>query len=186
MLRVLKISVQNNYNRIYMDNNDLTSEVLITLRRIMRAVDIHSKKLEKRYSLTGPQLILLNHIVQYDEIPIGTLARDVNLSNATITGIVDRLEKRGLVERIRSSHDRRQVLIKTTEVGLKTQKSAPSPLQEDFVNKFSKLDSDEQENILAALEKVAAMMKAEHLEVAPVLSGQSLQDNGNNHKKGSM
>ena len=168
-----------------MDNNGLTSSVLIALRQIMRAVDLHSKKLEKQHNLTSPQLILLNHIVQTDGIPIGTLARNVSLSNATITGIVDRLEKRGLVERIRSSEDRRQVLIKTTSEGSDTLKNAPSPLQEDFVNKFNFLDTDEQRGILEALEKVAAMMKAERLEVAPVLSGQPLPENGN-HKKGHV
>lgn len=160
-----------------MSDIDLTSNVLIALRRIMRAVDLHSKKTEKEYKLTSPQLILLNQIVKRDEIPIGILAKNVSLSNATITGIVDRLESRGLVKRIRSSNDRRQVLIKTTDQGIEILKSAPSLLQEQFIKRFEELKSTEQEAILAALEKVATMMQAEHLEVAPVLSGQSLQDN---------
>ena len=165
-----------------MVDNDLSSNVLIALRQIMRAVELHSKKLEKNYNLTGPQLILLNQIVKHDGIPMSTLAINMSLSSATITGIVDRLEKRGLVERTRGSSDRRQILIKATEIGIETLNSAPSPLQEQFVKRFEELGADGQKTILNALEQVATMMKAEHLEVAPVLSAQPLQDDGLNNK----
>lgn len=161
-----------------MQDNELNLKVLVALRRIMRAVDLHSKKLEREYRLTGPQLIILHEIIKTESITIGGLAKAVNLSNATITGIIDRLEKRGLVVRIRSSDDRRQVLIKTTAAGTKTLKSAPSPLQEEFVNRFNNLNSNDQESVLAALERVAEMMNAEHLEVAPMLSAQSLPEGG--------
>jgi DNA-binding MarR family transcriptional regulator len=165
-----------------MSENDLSSDVLIALRQIMRAVDLHSKRLERNYKLTGPQLIVLSQITKNDNIPIGKLADLVSLSNATVTGIVDRLEKRGLVTRIRSTNDRRQVLIKATDNGIHIFKSAPSPLQEQFLNKFNELNVNDQQAILSALEEVATMMKAEHLEVAPVLSGQPLPDNEQNAK----
>jgi len=165
-----------------MVDNDLSSNVLIALRQIMRAVELHSKKLEKNYNLTGPQLILLNQIVKHDGIPMSALAINMSLSNATITGIVDRLEKRGLVERTRGSSDRRQILIKATEIGIETLNSAPSPLQEQFVKRFKELGENGQKTILAALEQIATMMKAEHLEVAPVLSARPLQDDELNNK----
>jgi len=165
---------------------DLGLEVLIALRQIMRAVDLHSKKLEKDYKLTGPQLIVLSQTVKQDDIPIGKLAERVSLSNATITGIVDRLEKRGLVQRIRGTNDRRQVLITATSEGIRVMKAAPSPLQEQFLNRFKKLSANEQKTILRALEEVATMMKAEHLDVAPVLFGQSLSDGRLDNKQGGV
>jgi DNA-binding MarR family transcriptional regulator len=142
----------------------------------MRAVDIHSKKLERNYRLTGPQLIVLNEIIKNNQMPIGRLAKTVNLSNATITGIVDRLEKRGLLKRIRSADDRRQVLIQATETGQSTFRSAPPPLQEQFITRFGGLPLKEQNAILHALERTAAMMNAEDLDVGPILSGQPLTD----------
>ncbi|MBD3168018.1 MAG: MarR family transcriptional regulator [candidate division Zixibacteria bacterium] len=158
-----------------MPENETTSKVLRVLRQIMRAVDLHSKKLEKEYNLTGPQLIVLHEIVRNQEIPIGILAQKVSLSNATLTGIIDRLENRGLVNRVRNIEDRRKVLIKSTKTGEKTLKNAPSPLQEEFRRQFEKLRIFKQKEILASLEMVASMMSAESLDVAPMLTGQSLQ-----------
>ena len=160
-----------------MSDSQTAQNVIVALRQIMRAVDMHSKKLERDYHLTGPQLIVLNEIIRSDQIPIGCLAKTVHLSNATITGIVDRLEKRGLVKRIRSTNDRRQVLIRTTEKGRDTLKDAPPPLQEQFMNRFEGLPSEEQNAILHSLEQTAAMMNAEDLDVGPILSGQPLPEN---------
>jgi DNA-binding MarR family transcriptional regulator len=146
----------------------------------MRAVSLNSKKLEKNYNLTGPQLILLNEIAKSGEVAIGALAMTVNLSNPTTSGIVDRLEKRALVVRTRGSDDRRKVFVGITETGRKTLGSAPPPLQAQFIGQFGQLKPEEQRNILSALEKVALMINAEHLEVAPVLSGQSLDESEKN------
>jgi DNA-binding MarR family transcriptional regulator len=163
-----------------MVENEITLKVLMTLRRIMRAVSLNSKKLEKNYNLTGPQLILLNEIAKSGEVAIGALATTVTLSNPTTSGIVDRLEKRGLVVRTRGSDDRRKVFVGITASGRETLGSAPPPLQAQFIEEFGRLGPEEQRNILSALEKVALMINAEHLEVAPVLSGQPLDDNDKN------
>ena len=163
-----------------MQDNELSSKVLIALRRIMRAVDLHSKKLEKDYKLTGPQLLILTEIVKTDAITIGELATSVSLSNATITGIIDRLEKHGLARRIRGLNDRRQIFIEVTESCREILASAPPPLQEQFIERFEKLALGERKKILDSLEKVAAMMNVRHLEVAPMLSGQSLKDSDRN------
>jgi len=163
-----------------MPEKDLSLSVLIALRRIMRSVYLHSRKLETEYRLTGPQQIMLSAIASTDGIPICSLARTVNLSNATTSGIVDRLEKRGLAKRERSSADRRTVLVKLTDPGKETLKKIPPSLQHQFVEEFRKLVPREQTKILRSLESVAVMLRAEQLDVAPVLSGQSLQDNPRN------
>ncbi len=159
-------------------DSEISSNVLIALRKIMRAVDLNSKKLHKRHKLTVPQLILLKEIAARDEIPIGSLAKSVSLSSATVTGIVDRLEKQQLAERIRGSNDRRQVLVKSTSAGKELLKNAPSPLQEEFVKAFESLNLTEQKNIMNALETVAKIMDAEHLDVAPLLDSGPISGNG--------
>jgi DNA-binding MarR family transcriptional regulator len=159
-----------------MKDNEISSNVLIALRRIMRAVDLNSKQLQKKYNLTAPQLVLLKEIKRAGEIPIGTLAKNVSLSNATVTGIVDRLEKRGMAERVRNLNDRRQVLVRVTANGTDILKNAPATLQDDFIKGFESLELDEQKNILQSLEKVAVIMAAERLDVAPILAGASLSE----------
>lgn len=103
-------------------------DVLLSLRQIIRAVDLHSRRLVHDHGLTGPQLLLLRALERLGEVPVGELARDVSLSHATVTGVLDRLEKRGLVQRTRSEEDKRKVLVSTTESGLVLLADAPSLL----------------------------------------------------------
>jgi len=149
---------------------DIINEVLITLRRIIRAIDIHSKNLSQFEGLTVPQLILLKEIAVVDEISVGELAKSVNLSGATVTSILDRMEKRDLIKRHRGLDDKRKVLIKISGKGSELVSKAPPLLHHRFISEFNKLDDWEQTRILSSLQQVALMMDARDLEVFPVLS----------------
>jgi DNA-binding MarR family transcriptional regulator len=144
-------------------------EVLVALRRIIRATDLHSKHLAKTTGLTAPQIILLKTIRDQGEMTIGGLAGTINLSQATVTTIIDRLEKRGLVERARSSTDKRKVYALLTDAGHEVLKSAPMPLQYQFARQFGDLHEWEQMMIIASLQRVAHMMDAQHIDASPVL-----------------
>jgi hypothetical protein len=97
------------------------------------------------------------------------LAREIHLGQATVTGILSRLEKRGLVVRTRANHDRRSVLVETTAEGARLLQDAPSPLQERFHAGLSRLQPWERTMILATLQRIASMMDAQQIEAAPVL-----------------
>ncbi|KAL8188453.1 UNVERIFIED_CONTAM: hypothetical protein K2H54_000139 [Gekko kuhli] len=83
-------------------------EVLVALRQIIRAIDMHSKRLIKEAGLTSPQLLLLKGIDELGQISMRQLADHTNMSQATATTIMDRLESRQLVQRIRSETDKRK------------------------------------------------------------------------------
>jgi DNA-binding MarR family transcriptional regulator len=144
--------------------------VIAALRRIVRAIDLHSHHLVERHGVTGPQLIALQELARLGSVPVGVLARNVHVSHPTMTGILDRLEKRGLVLRTRDTEDRRRMTATPTAVGLRLLDSAPSPLQDRFRSEFSKLEEWEQTHMLATLQRIAAMMDAEELEAAPMLT----------------
>ncbi|WP_087024779.1 MarR family winged helix-turn-helix transcriptional regulator [Thaumasiovibrio subtropicus] len=144
-------------------------EVLIALRQIIRAIDLHSKKLSKESGLTGPQLLLMREIRQSGEVTIRQLANNTNMSQATATTILDRLEKRDLIERRRSSLDKRRVHAYLTEEGETLLNGAPQPLQEGFIKQFTELEAWEQSLLLSSLQRISSMMNAEHLDVAPVM-----------------
>ncbi len=148
---------------------DKIEEVLITLRRLIRATDLHSKQLVKTAGLTAPQLLLLQAIREKGQVTIGALAKEISLSQATVTTILDRLEKRGLVYRERSSEDKRKVHAYLTEKGMDFIRDAPTPLQEHFVRQFRDLREWEQSMIISSLQRVALMMDAEHIDASPVL-----------------
>ena len=144
-------------------------EVLIALRRVIRATDLHSKYLAKTTGLTAPQILVLQAIQSNGQVTIGDLAKDVSLSQATVTTILDRLEKRNLAFRERSKQDKRKVHANLTEQGIKTLKTAPIPLQDQFTDQFETLQDWEQSLIISALQRVAHMMDAEEIDASPVL-----------------
>ena len=144
-------------------------DVLTALRRVIRATDLHSKFLVKTTGLTAPQILLLQAIRDKERATIGELANSISLSQATVTTIVDRLEKRSLVKRVRSDEDKRKVHLYLTEAAEDILKNAPMPLQETFARQFDALPQWEQTMILSALQRVAEMMDAEDIDASPVL-----------------
>ena len=158
-----------------MQNSDLPDHVLVALRRIIRATDLHSRKLGKKTGLTTPQLVIIQAVGDLKDPTVSDIAKAVSLSLATVTTILNRLERNGIVNRARSSVDRRRVIVTLTEEGQSLKSSAPKPLQDSFVDRFTRLESWEQHLIVASLERVAAMMDAEDLDAAPLLaSGDSV------------
>ena len=148
----------------------LLEGVLTALRRIMRAFDIHSRKLAREFGLTAPQLLILQYVAKVGETGLGALARRTSLSGATISGIVDRLEKKQLLQRSRGGADRRQVTVTVTDLGREVLSRAPIPLQEKFVTAMEALDESDRQAMLASLERIAGMMDAEQLDASQVLS----------------
>lgn len=153
-------------------SGDLGSDqrVIAALRRIVRAIDLHSRDLERSFGVTGPQLVALQELARLGPVPTGKLARHTHVSHPTMTGILARLEKRGLIARARDESDRRRVTVRVTDAGEALLAAAPSPLQERFRARFERLADWEQTQMLATLQRIAAMMDAESLEAAPVLT----------------
>lgn len=164
------------YRKVFVLSN--TDKVLVSLRRVIRATDLHSKYLAKTTGLTAPQILLLQTIRDKGQVTIGELANQISLSQATVTTILDRLEKRKLVYRERSAKDKRKVHAHLTESGIETLKAAPTPLQEHFTRRFGDLQDWEQTMIIASLQRVAQMMDAQDIDASPVLDIGSIDRQG--------
>lgn len=148
----------------------IEDQIVAAIRRIMRAVDLHSRHLAEAHGLTGPQLAILQAASRLGVASsTGVLARAVHLSGPTVTGILDRLARSGLVERTRSGQDRRSVTITVTPLGEEVLAAAPSLLQDRFRAELERVEDWEQSMILAMLQRIAAMMDAESLDASPVL-----------------
>jgi DNA-binding MarR family transcriptional regulator len=93
----------------------------------------------------------------------------MDLSQATVTGILDRLEARGLLTRERDTRDKRRVLIRSTEAGQRLVKSAPAPLQQQFAARLAEAPPDEQQRIDQVLQQIVEMMSAEEIDASPML-----------------
>ena len=153
-------------------NTDLMrkfEEVLVALRRVIRATDLHSRQLSKTVGLTAPQLLIMQTIRDLGQVKISTIARRVSLSQATVTTILDRLESRGLVYRERNETDKRKVHAHLTASGAELLEQAPMTLQSEFTTRFEALPEWEQSMIVASLQRVAEMMDAQDIDASPVL-----------------
>jgi len=155
-------------------HDDMSDKVIAALRRVIRAVDLHSRTLVESHGLTGPQALILKAL-QNGSLSAGELATSVSLSQGTVTDILNRLEQRGLIKRIRDTQDRRRVLVQATDAGHALLKQSPPLLQERFAERFNNLQDWEQTQLLASLQRIAAMMDAEDIDAAPVLSSGSVR-----------
>ncbi|WP_299266690.1 MarR family transcriptional regulator [uncultured Psychrosphaera sp.] len=144
-------------------------ELLIALRKVIRAIDLHSKHLSKTSGLTSPQLLIMLEIDKVSGINSSQVAKNINLSPATITNILDRLENKELVLRIRNTEDKRKVGLYLTENGKALLLKAPQALQEHFIDNYSNLAPWEQSQMLSSMERLAEMMNANEIDAAPLL-----------------
>ncbi len=160
---------------------DIAIEVLTYIRQVVRRISEHSKYLAREVGLTVPQLMCLKAIGELEEqegeITVAMIGKIVQLSPATVSRIIDRLERAGLVERERRSKDRRRVCLSLTAAGLERFQTLPIPLQEQFITRIRALTKDEREHILDALRRIAELMDATQLDAAPILTpGSDVKD----------
>lgn len=152
---------------------DIPKEVLRTLRKITRGIDLHSQRLVKVHGLTGPQLLVLKELAENPAMTPSQLARRLSISQATITTMLDRLTKNGYLTRLRDTKDKRKVHIQLEPKGLEILEKSPSVLQEDFVQSFSNLPDWEQTQILSSLQRIAQLMNAQDIKVSPHIAADS-------------
>lgn len=152
------------------ESSSLDDQVVAALRRIARAIDLHSRELLHQCGLTAPQLLTMRAVIRLEPVAVTALAAAVCVSQATMTGILDRLEHQNFIVRNRDQSDRRNMLISSTPAAVKFLQAAPAILQDRFSSELSQLRPVEQEAMLATLQRIAEMMGADKLSAAPILT----------------
>ncbi|MDW4498744.1 MarR family transcriptional regulator [Sulfitobacter sp. D35] len=148
---------------------DRTDHSLIALRRILRSTELYGRELAKAAGLTAVQIRALQIVAESGHATAKEISTRMGVSQATMSSLVDRLEKKKLVTREPSSTDRRVTNIVITEAGLTAVDTAPDPLQQRYVKKFEALESWEQSMVVAVLERVASMLDSSEFDASPVL-----------------
>jgi DNA-binding MarR family transcriptional regulator len=156
--------------RIPLELPDYHEEILSSLRRIIRAVDLYSRRLITDHGLSGPQLMCLRQLASAGAMLTGQLANAMCLSPATVCGVLDRLEARELLTRVRQTDDKRRVLVRLTPKGRRIVRKAPPPLEDGFLQQLDALPLGQQAEIDSVLKRLVQMMSAENLDTAPLLT----------------
>jgi DNA-binding MarR family transcriptional regulator len=139
------------------ESDRMAQEILRALRRITRSMDISSRRLMSARGLSIPQLLCLQHLREFGPLTSGALAKAMALSPPTITGILDRLELRGLLNRERRPEDKRRVLVGLTPAGRNLANAAPSSLEKQLGRALSGLSRSERAAIHEAIAQLERM-----------------------------
>jgi DNA-binding MarR family transcriptional regulator len=137
--------------------------IILLIRRLMQAGELYTKELNKKYQVSAPQLHCLLALYEMGPMPLSQIARQILVNSSTVTGIIDRLEQKSLVSRVRNSPDRRVINIQLTEAGEKLAENAPPPVQERMLTGLKNLPEDEIEQIVACLSKLTQMLEVQDL-----------------------
>ncbi len=146
------------------------------LRRIIRSVELYSRKLIAQHKVTGTQLICLLTIGEHQPVTAVEISKEIHVGASTIVGVLDRLEEKGLICRERAKKDRRRVYISLTEKGVALAEQAPSPLQDKLAEALSNLSELEQSTIALSLERVVDLMEVRQIDASPILQPGSQLD----------
>ncbi len=140
------------------------SEIMQSLRRIFKAIHNYSSEVSDKFGVTGPQLWALNTIFNDEGLPLGELGKKMYLGPSTITGLVDRLEKRGYVARDRDHEDRRVVKLLLTPKGKRLIKRAPDPIQGKMIYGLRGLNRVQLRSIYDSIQKLVEIMEAQNVK----------------------
>lgn len=143
----------------------LVKEIIYQIRRLMQAGELYTKELNRKYRVSAPQLNCLLALYENGPMHASKIAKLIMVKSSTVTGIIDRLELKGLVTRVRNSPDRRVINIELTEVGKKLAENAPPPIQQKIVDGLKMLPNTDVEQIVRGLNMLTQMLEVQDLQV---------------------
>ncbi|MBN1103075.1 MAG: MarR family transcriptional regulator [Deltaproteobacteria bacterium] len=146
-------------------DGDRIQDIVWLMRKLMQGEELYTKELNKAYQVSAPQLNCLLALREYGPLPPSHIAKAIMVDSSTITGIIDRLERKGLVERSRTSPDRRVIIVSLTEGGRDLATHAPPPFQKKIVEGLRRMPDHEVEKIIKALMKLVYMLDVQNLDV---------------------
>lgn len=146
--------------------------ILIKIRKIIRSIDIESKKIQKEYGISIPQLLCLNflHRSPNYQATQGEIRKFLNLNPSTVSGILDRLEKKRLVARLPKIGDKRVVNITLTSAGDKLLSEAPLLLHEQLSEKLKEIDNKDLIKIQEGLDTLISLLDIEEIDASPLMA----------------
>lgn len=149
-----------------------TNDILIKIRKIVRSIDIESKKIQKEHGVSIPQVLCLNFLRQSPNYQAtqGEIRHFLNLNPSTVSGIINRLEKKGYLARLPKLGDKRVVNIALTSTGDKLLSTIPSLLHIQLSEKLQNLTKEEFDKVEEGLNTLVQILEIEMIEASPIFT----------------
>ncbi|MFA0962874.1 MarR family winged helix-turn-helix transcriptional regulator [Roseivirga sp. BDSF3-8] len=159
-----------------------TEDILRNIRKIIRALNLESKKLQKEHGLTITQLLVLRRlqVTPQQQVTQKELCEQLNLSRSTVTGVVDRMVKKNLLERLPKKNDKRTSYVGLTTHSLNMLSTIPDPIQVRLIKKLSEAPDAEQKKINESLYMLTVFLGIDQIEASPLLMAEEFQENKGN------
>ncbi|HEU5048554.1 MAG TPA: MarR family transcriptional regulator [Rickettsiales bacterium] len=137
---------------------DYEKRIVRALRQLTQKLDAHSRQLLANHDVTMPQIICLDTLTDKGAMTVSSLASTIHLTPSTTVGIIDRLEKKGFVKRMRDSTDRRAVFVEVTNEGREFMISSPHLLHNRLRDNLNRLLERDQAQIANSLDVLVQLM----------------------------
>ena len=148
------------------------SDVLINIRKIIRSINLESKRIEKEHGISIPQYLCLNFLSSKEDYRATAkeIGAHLNLNPSTVSGIISRLERKGYLAKLPNASDKRSTYIYLTAIGDKTVKSIPDLLQEKLTKKLKSLSDKDLNELQSSLALLINFMEVEDVDASPVIT----------------
>jgi len=145
------------------DAQMLVQQIVYNIRRLMQAGEAYTKELNKKYQISVPQLNCLMALYDNGPLSASTIAKHILVKSSTVTGIIDRLELKGLVTRSRNRADRRVITIELTESGKALAETGPPPIQDRLMEGLEKLKTNDIQQIVDSFSVLTHLLDIQEL-----------------------
>ncbi|WP_299527358.1 MarR family transcriptional regulator [uncultured Lutibacter sp.] len=154
-------------------------DILIKLRKIVRSVNLESKRVEKEQGVSIPQLLCLQFLAEQEDFRTNAvkLKAFLNLNASTISGILRRLEKKGLVAKLPKASDKRVTLISLTANGMELLQSAPITFQQKLSEKLQALPPEKLQTIIDGIDILTSIMEVDEVDASPIITSEEYLSN---------
>jgi DNA-binding MarR family transcriptional regulator len=147
------------------------TEILINIRKILRSINLESKRIQKEYGISIPQYLCLNFLQSQEEYnaTLTEIKNHLNLNASTVTGIITRLEARGYIAKLPNQNDKRSSKIYLTALGEKAVNSVPDLMHEKLTRKLKDLSDAELTQVKQSLDILVNLMEVNSVDASPLV-----------------
>lgn len=139
--------------------SNLSLEVLGKFRIIFKSASKHFESIEKTVGVSGAQLWALSEVAGASELTVNQLAKAMAVHQSTTSNLVEKLEAKGLVVRVRGDHDRRVVKVQATQAGKEALARAPGPFRGILADALMRMDDDELSSLKSSLDRLLDLLE---------------------------
>ncbi|MFW6147437.1 MAG: MarR family winged helix-turn-helix transcriptional regulator [Thermodesulfobacteriota bacterium] len=149
-------------------NEVVINDIVIRIRRLRRSVYHDYIRTSRQFGLTETQSDVLRTLLTHGTMSSADLSRNLYVTPANITGVIDRLEKKGLVQRVRQQADRRVALISLTETGKDLSKQLPDPIENKLISGLENLAPEQVQALGEAMKKIIDLIGDDRIKDLPL------------------